>query len=185
MPIFKVKYIVAFILSVTLMSGCVTTHVRNTETKSNEAIIFGRFIITGAKDINYKNVMVSLYSEDGSPIMAKLDKDGYFYTKAPIGKFYLDRFDYTNGLKTYSIPLEYKITNITNADGVHYIGDISLSWTPVDKYQTNKISLKIEKPLRDRFPAISSVVEIDNNTIDFFMKKFPENKKSIRISALR
>lgn len=94
MSIFRLNYFLAFIFTSIFLCGCVTTQVKNTETNNNESIIFGRFLITGTKDINYKKVIVYFYSANGSPIVAKLDKEGYFYTKAPADKFYSDRVQY-------------------------------------------------------------------------------------------
>lgn len=185
MSIFKASCIIVLMCIIIFLSGCVTSQVKNTKTKSNEAIIFGRFVITGDKEINYGHMMAYLYSEDGSPIMAKLNKNGYFYTKAPLGRFYSERLDYLVGIKSYSILAEYKFTDITKADEVHYIGDINLNWSPETKYQSNIFTLKAEKPLRETIPTTPLDVKIDNNTMDLLSEKFPENKKPIRISVLK
>ncbi|MBK5720564.1 hypothetical protein JGH11_06740 [Dysgonomonas sp. Marseille-P4677] len=182
MLIFKARYIIVFMTI--LLSGCVVSQINNTETKSNEAVIFGRLVITGEEEINYRHMIAYLYSEDGSPIMAKLDKDGYFYTKAPLGRLYLERFDYIVGLKFYSILAEYKFANITQTDEVYYIGDINVNWSPTKESQINKITLKVEKPMREVLPITPLNIEIDNHTIGMLNKQFPENKKSIRISVL-
>ena len=185
MKILKTKYILGLIAIANILSGCVTSQVRNTDTKNNEAVIFGRFVITGEKEINYGHMIAYLYSEDGSPIMAELDKDGYFYTKARIGRLHLDRLDYLSGIKSYSILSEYKFADILKSDEVYYIGDINLNWSPDSKAQTNKFTLKAEKPMREVIPTTPLDVRIDNNTINFLNEKFPENTKPIRISVLR
>ncbi|WP_029902993.1 hypothetical protein [Prevotella sp. 10(H)] len=186
MLIFKIRVVITSVFLAIFLSGCVTTQVKNTETNSNEAVIFGRVIITGEKDINYQYMTAHLYSENGSPIVAQLDKGGYFYTKAPLGKFYLDFLEYNNikRMKSYSIPTEYTFADIAKTDEVYYIGDINLKWSPDSNYQTDKITFKIEKPLRERVPAIPADVRMDNNTMEKFLKKFPQNKKPIRISIL-
>lgn len=183
------KHLLSVILIAVVMQSCLTTRVSSTETKANEAIIFGRIIIDGDNpQISCKNVQLNFFSEDGSPVLAITDGDGYFYTKSPLGKLYFEGFHYNKGLKAYTVINNDMLNaDISNGDEVFYVGDIKAEWTISDIFQTNKLKLefKTPKPLRETLPNTPCSASIENESITFFMNKFTENKKKIRISLLK
>jgi len=180
---------VIIILFALFTAGCSTGRITTTEdTKPDETIVFGKLIInTNRSDAT----QIGIYFNERllGKYLVVLDSSGYFYTKLRLGENFVAMLDYwVSGVAHYykNFAYDHVAINLTEAEKVYYIGDISVEWTPNNKdIRTSGMGGAIggmatavnESKKVDGYLPVSVV--INDETIKYFNRLFPENKKEI------
>ena len=175
-----------YILLTFLAFSCSTGRITTTETKSNEAIVFGKLTIESSRQLENKKTLMHFNERLWGKYAVWLDENGYFYTKLPLGENHIALLEYREGVGFYvNIPENYVSIDITDPNKIYYIGDINFTWTPDDKNkrkQGGATGVIIEaKQNGDYIPVTINKTE---TTIDYFNQMFPNNKKEIETKLM-
>jgi hypothetical protein len=170
----------------TMLTSCGTGRIATTETKPNETIVFGKLDIVSEKPLNSQKVLVHFNERLWGKNAVRLDEQGYFYMKMPLGQNFIAMIEYLEGVIYYkNVPDNYLSIDVPFSENVYYIGDIHITWTP-DKSDRRKnagvIGVIAESNIKGE--QLSVTVEQSDATIDYFKQKFPDNKKEIKISLI-
>jgi len=181
------KNIIFSLLVIFLFVSCGSGRIKTTETNMNEAIVFGRFVIKSDADY-IKKADVRLHFNER--LMAKnyvrLDENGYFYMKLPLGHNFLALVEYQNkGFFYKNITKDYASVTISDPNLIYYIGDIILNWniSNEDKRSSGGTvgAIQESKKIDEDFSIIVSQTE---ETVKYFNQLFPDNNKRIVNSLL-
>lgn len=172
----------AFLICILIITGsCGSNKMISTQTKSDEAIIFGKITFTGKDSFDSSKILLHFNERLWGKYAVWVDENNYFYIKLPLGENHLALLEYTKGSGFYkNIPNGYLSFNLSDPNKIYYIGDIIINWTLSDKdrrKQGGAIGVIDEARKKgDFFPVEISASEA---SIDHFKKKFPENEKEI------
>mgnify|MGYP006117190027 CR=1 FL=1 len=170
-----------YILLTFLIVSCSTGRITTTETKPNEAIIFGKLTFENSQELENKKILMHFNERLWGKYAVWLDDNGYFYMKLPLEKNHIALLEYREGIGFYkNIPENYISINIPDSDKIYYVGDIAFTWTPKDedkRKQGGATGAIIEaKQDGNNIPVTINSTE---TTINYFRQKFPNNKKEI------
>lgn len=165
------------------------------DTKPNETLLFGKFDIYNKGDLNKKDIAFQLRNiETGAKKKIKLDPEGYFISKVPVGFYEIKNVTYKN--KYIKLPHGYLTVEVKDTDHIFYIGNIYINWSPLH-YDRNsssyfKVSLAvgfgligavtaeiISSATESNVDLMPAIVREKEETIERFIKYYPENKKEI------
>jgi|GEM_PF-6842948 len=177
----RVIFLVVIVLCI--LTSCGSGKLTTTETKPTEAFVFGRLLLARDNTIHSKNVSFD-FGKNG---YIKLDEKGFFCAKLPLGENNIVRLGYKN--KTKKLPKEYLSFNLANPNCVYYLGDIRILWSPQGKDQSSYLSFGfglIGAAADIGIDALkkSEYIPVEMNhrdeTVEYFLKLFPDNRKEIR-----
>lgn len=170
-----------------LIVGCGSRRIKSTsDTKETETIIFGKVILKSNRELSNKRILMHFNERRFGKNAVWLDENGYFYMKIPLGTNHIALLEYREEMGYFkNILKDYCSVNVPYSDKVYYVGDITFDWTPSksDERQTgtgifNGIQAANEEASQkgEKLPAL---VKNSQSTVEYFKKKFPENRKEI------
>lgn len=165
------------------------------ETKPGETILIGKFDIYNKSQLKNKDISFQIRNiESGSTRKVKLDDEGYFITKVPVGFYEIKQVYYKD--KYIKLPHGYLTVKANDPNSIFYIGNIYINWSPlhydrsrspyfmvtmgvgfgvVGMVAASAISSTTETNV-DLMPAI---VREKETTTERFSKFYPRNNKEI------
>lgn len=165
-------------------SGRITT---TTGTKPTETIVFGKLNIESDNQLENKKILLHFNERLWGKFAVWPDEEGYFYMKLPLGNNHIALLEYRDGIGFYkNIPENYVSIDLTESNSVYYIGDISFDWTPKEedrRRQNGATGAVIEASQEGN--KVPVVVSNNQKTINYFVQKFPENKKEILTELIK
>lgn len=174
--------IIIVLLTVLTFAGCKAGKISTTaDSKETETIIFGRLKIESANPMPYSKIVMHFNERMWGKYVVRPDDSGYFYIKVPIGKNQIALLEYLDGSGYFkNIAKDYITVDVAAPDKVHYVGDLTFSWTP-DKYDRRGSggaagAMAEAKGKEFRIPVS---VQGSAATVAYFRRKFPDNKKEI------
>lgn len=180
--------IAIFILSVFLLS-CKSGKITTTDTKPTETIVFGKLTINSEKEINYKDIWIHFNERLWGKNIARLDENGYFFAKLPIGHNNIAMLVY--GRKNKNIPKDYVSIDVEDSNVVYYIGDVFIDWKPSNKDRGATLAgalggvagaLIAANADGEQLPV--KIIATDS-TIQHFKEQYQENKKDIETQLMK
>lgn len=171
------------------------------KTKSNESVIFGRFILDNASEVKHEKIELQFLRVPKGTAKVKVSKDGFFCLKMKAGDNIADFVDYKDGgtlrkiLTNNCLSFSFKETG-----KVFYVGDIFMKWTPTDRDKLQKgFSLGIGMgtgivggafsiPISESYTPNEDCPEITikemPETIDQFYKMYPDDNREVIIQFM-
>jgi hypothetical protein len=169
------------------LTSCNTKRLTTTDTNANETIVFGRLDIVSEKPLTNRKILLHFNERLWAKNAVRLDENGYFYMKIPLGKNFIATIEYLESRGYYkNIPNNYLSVEAPSPDNVYYIGDIQITWTPV-KSDLRTMTLSIAGTIAESLEKgeqLSVTVKQSDATIDYFKQKFPDNKKEIKTNPV-
>jgi hypothetical protein len=165
-----------------VLFSCGSRKIVTTETKPTETIVFGKLTIKSETPIENKKVLIHFNERLWAKNAVRLDEDGIFYLKMPLGNNFLALVEYLKGGSFYkNIPDTHISINVPLSDKIYYIGDISLDWTPSksDKRQNTGGLAGALVEANKKGEKVEVIVDNSDKTIAYFKQLFPDNKKEI------
>lgn len=163
--------------------GCGTGRIASTSsTKPNETIVFGKLTLDSSRPLANEKILIHFNERLWGKHTVWLDESGYFYMKLPLGNHFISLLEYRDNIGFYkNLPDNYISVNLTEAEKVYYIGDIYITWTPVELADMRRSGGVIgaigEAEKKGEYIPVS--VEPSQQTIDFFKQKFYSNQKEV------
>lgn len=109
------------------------------KTKSNESVIFGRLVLETKAPIKSEKLEINLLLSPKGKTKIKVDENGFFAVKVPVGYSLVDFVKYGEGgnfqKRLYN---ECLSITISEANKAYYVGDIYMTWTPTDRDKVTK-----------------------------------------------
>lgn len=177
------KYIIYCLLSFVLLSSCKSGKISTTDTKPTEAIIFGRLNIYKDNSIKPQDIWIHFNERNWGKTVARLDENGYFTAKVPLGKNHIAMLAYKN--KYANLPKSYISIDVKDPNTIYYVGDIYINWSPnhgEERSGQGLVGALIESSKDGK--RIPSSVKNSEYTIAHFKKMFPQNSKPIETKLI-
>lgn len=131
------KNITLFLLALFMPLLCIAE--KPIKTKSNEAIIFGRFILDTNAQIDHQKVQLNFLTSPKGSSKITIGQDGFFCMKIQIGDSFTDYIKYKEGGDFRKILTQNCLTlSLSEADKAYYVGDIFMKWTPTERDKIKK-----------------------------------------------
>lgn len=163
--------------------GCSTGRIATTaNTKPNETIVFGKLTLDSSRPLASEKIVLHFNERLWGKHTVWLDESGYFYMKLPLGNHFLSLLEYRDNIGFYkNLPPNYISVNLTEPEKVYYIGDIYLTWTPVElaDMRQNKGVVGAIAEAEKKGEYVPASVESSQQTVNFFKQKFIDNQKEI------
>lgn len=165
------------------------------ETKPGETILIGKFDIYNKSQLKNKDISFQIRNiESGSTRKVKLDDEGYFITKVPVGFYEIKQVYYKD--KYIKLPHGYLTVKANDQNSIFYIGNIYINWSPLHYDRSRSpyfmVSMGVEFGVVGMVAAsaISSATETNvdlmpaivrekETTTERFSKFYPRNNKEI------
>ncbi|PXV65924.1 hypothetical protein CLV62_10697 [Dysgonomonas alginatilytica] len=177
------RYIIVCLFSFFLLNSCSSGKITTTETTPTHAIVFGRLNIYKDKSIKTQDIWIHFNERNWGKTVARLDEEGYFAVKVPIGKNHITMLDYGN--KYHNLPKDCITINIENSEIVYYIGNIYINWSP--NHGNERVHSGIIGHLAENSRdgnCIAADVKSTEFTVKRFKRLFPENEKEIEVKLI-
>lgn len=132
-----IKNFSLFALAILTLMVCTSS--KPIKTKSNEAIVFGRFILDNDSNIDHEKIELQFLRSPRGTSKVKVSKDGFFCLKMQIGNNITDFIQYKDGGTFRKILTNSCLTlSIDEANKAYYVGDIFMKWMPTDRDKIKK-----------------------------------------------
>lgn len=171
------------------------------KTKSNETIVFGRFILDNDSDLNHEKIELHFLRSPNGSAKVKVGKDGFFCLKMQTGNSLTDFIQYKDGGNFRKILTDNCLTlSLTEADKAYYVGDIFMKWTPTERDKIkrgfslgigmggNNMGGAFSIPVGENYTPGEDCPEITikdiQETIDQFHEVYPDDDREVIIQFM-
>lgn len=179
---------VIFFISLFIIS-CKSGKITTTETKPTETIVFGKLTINSEKEINYKDIWIHFNERLSANNIARLDENGYFFAKLPVGHNNIAMLIY--GKKNKNIPKDYVSIDVADNNTVYYIGDVFIDWKPSNKDRGAILASAFGGVAGALISANTNGEQLPvkitttDSTIEYFKEQYPNNQKKIKTELIK
>jgi hypothetical protein len=131
---YKIYYLIALLLGVTLLSGCATGRTgrltRLDDVSSDAGIVVAKFrFIYNGKDVTEGcNVVFDPAFGFLPPNQFILDKSGYVFAKLPLGSNPIRLVIHKSGMMKHKFHEDELTCQVRGGGAINYIGDITFDW---------------------------------------------------------
>lgn len=165
------------------------------ETKPGETILIGKLDIYNKGQLKNKDISFQIRNiQTGSKHKIKLDNEGYFITKVPVGFYEIKQVYYKD--KYIKLPHGYLTVKANDPKSVFYIGNIYINWSPLH-YDRNRSPYfmigmgvgfgiigvaaagAINSLTESNVDLMPAIVREKATTTERFLKFYPRNNKEI------